>query len=332
MAPDVSGNDPLLAGFVAAASVGARDEETADLIATHAVPVVSAILRRRLARLGVHDAELLADLEGDVIVRLLHRLRRLVEEPQEPISSFVGYAAVVAYHRFDDFVRATRPARAALANRVRYALRHSAELSVWEDAGGDLCAGFARWHGLPAGPHRRADPVVELDVARLRRLPLHDLLVQIFARLRRPVELSALVALVADLLELREPTAESAELPRLVGRSRHPLEQLEQLEHLHRLWREIRELPLRQRWALLLNLRDPHGDSMTRLLPITGVAGLAEIASTLELTPGQLAELWRELPVEDLRIADRLGLTRQQVINLRKSARERLTRRLARVG
>jgi len=34
------------------------------------------------------------------------------------------------------------------------------------------------------------------------------------------------------------------------------------------------------------------------------------------------------LPLEDAAIAERLGLTRQQVINLRKSARARLARRM----
>ena len=36
-----------------------------------------------------------------------------------------------------------------------------------------------------------------------------------------------------------------------------------------------------------------------------------------------------QMPLDDLTIAARLGVTRQQVINLRKSARARLTRRMA---
>jgi hypothetical protein len=43
-----------------------------------------------------------------------------------------------------------------------------------------------------------------------------------------------------------------------------------------------------------------------------------------------LDELWDELPLDDLKIAARLGMTRQQVINLRKSARARLARRMER--
>jgi hypothetical protein len=42
-----------------------------------------------------------------------------------------------------------------------------------------------------------------------------------------------------------------------------------------------------------------------------------------------MAAVWNELPLEDAVIAERLGATRQQVINLRKCARARLSRRLA---
>ncbi len=38
--------------------------------------------------------------------------------------------------------------------------------------------------------------------------------------------------------------------------------------------------------------------------------------------------LWNDLPLEDSSIAELLGATRQQVINLRKCARERLERRM----
>jgi hypothetical protein len=39
--------------------------------------------------------------------------------------------------------------------------------------------------------------------------------------------------------------------------------------------------------------------------------------------------MWESLPLDDTAIADRLNLTRQQVINLRKAARMRLARRMA---
>lgn len=43
----------------------------------------------------------------------------------------------------------------------------------------------------------------------------------------------------------------------------------------------------------------------------------------------ELAEVWPTLPLSDALIAKRLNATRQQVIDLRRSARKRLERRLS---
>jgi len=46
------------------------------------------------------------------------------------------------------------------------------------------------------------------------------------------------------------------------------------------------------------------------------------------LTQCELNEIWSDLPLDDMTIAGRLDLTRQQIINLRKSTRLRLSRRM----
>jgi DNA-directed RNA polymerase specialized sigma24 family protein len=102
----------------------------------------------------------------------------------------------------------------------------------------------------------------------------------------------------------------------------------ERRTYLARLWGEIRQLPPRQAAALLLNLRDGHGGNAAALLPLTGIATLREMATAVGLPSERLAGLWNGLPMEDATLADLLGVTRQQVINLRKSARERLARRM----
>ncbi|MFI5179332.1 MAG: hypothetical protein ACHQO8_12240, partial [Vicinamibacterales bacterium] len=66
--------------------------------------------------------------------------------------------------------------------------------------------------------------------------------------------------------------------------------------------------------------------------PLTGIATIRQIAEVLDIPALDLAALWSELPLDDTRIGARLKLTRQQVINLRKSARERLSRRMAPFG
>jgi hypothetical protein len=66
---------------------------------------------------------------------------------------------------------------------------------------------------------------------------------------------------------------------------------------------------------------------MVHVLPSTGVVTMGELAEALGLETKVLHKMWNDLPFDDLAIASRLGLTRQQVINLRKSARARLARR-----
>jgi len=93
------------------------------------------------------------------------------------------------------------------------------------------------------------------------------------------------------------------------------------------VWAEIRELPENQRAALLLNLRSVHGAAVA-LIADLGLATFSEIATALGMNVQALAELWNRLPLEDREIAERLGLERQQVINLRSAARQRLERRV----
>jgi hypothetical protein len=64
------------------------------------------------------------------------------------------------------------------------------------------------------------------------------------------------------------------------------------------------------------------------LLPATGAATFEQIALALEIPVAEFEQLWAQLPLDDLYLADYLGATRQQVINLRKTARERLLKRM----
>ena len=73
----------------------------------------------------------------------------------------------------------------------------------------------------------------------------------------------------------------------------------------------------------------PGGVNAITLLIVLGVTTVDNIAPIVGMTAPELAGVWNELPLDDLTIAERLGVTRQQVINLRKAARERLARRMA---
>jgi hypothetical protein len=142
--------------------------------------------------------------------------------------------------------------------------------------------------------------------------------------------LDDLVNLVAVLWEIKEPIAKDGEevLAVLPDPAPDAGVGMQQREFLRELWAEVLQLPVRQRRALLLNLRDANGQGCIALLPLTGVASMLEIAGALEMGADGLAALWSRLPLDDQELAERLALTRQQVINLRKSARARLARRL----
>jgi hypothetical protein len=94
---------------------------------------------------------------------------------------------------------------------------------------------------------------------------------------------------------------------------------------LELLWREVLGQTVRHRNALLLSARGPSGAAVWLVVDL-GVASFREVAGALETSPEELAELWNRLPLDDREIAARLGLDRQQVINLRCTARERLAR------
>jgi predicted DNA-binding protein (UPF0251 family) len=91
---------------------------------------------------------------------------------------------------------------------------------------------------------------------------------------------------------------------------------------------EVCQLPLLQRVALLLNLKEVQGGSAIFFIPHLGIADKTQLAAVLDLSEVDLAKLWDDLPLDDTGVAERLKITRQQVINLRKTARERLARRM----
>jgi hypothetical protein len=158
------------------------------------------------------------------------------------------------------------------------------------------------------------------------------LLESIFHRAGAPIELDDLVDLA---LMLGKPgdqkPAGSAAVSGLTDRGSSMVTILEQRIYLGRLWTEIGDLPVRQRHALLLNLRDEQGRDLTTLLVNARIVTLSEVARVLGISNEEVAGLWSRLPLDDAMIAGRLGIDRQQVINLRTSARRRLLRRIKRL-
>jgi DNA-directed RNA polymerase specialized sigma24 family protein len=333
-------NDSLLAPWLQA--VRTRSDEAAEsalasLVEAHIAPVIRSVIRFKLRP----DAADEADLAQEALAQWRAELRKLGAGPDDrSIADARALAATIAYRVCYGWLRRRSPRRHALRNRLQYVLTRQAGLALWTGAGSLLTAGFAVWRGQSPAPSEklRRLPDDEKFLARTGRpgvegqeAKLNGLLAAIFDYVGGPVAFDDLLSAVAALLQVKDEAPVSTE-EEMVGAELASREdvawQVEKRIFLQRLWEEVRELPLAQRAALLLNLREADGRGCLALFPATGVATLRQIADALELSAERLAELWLQLPLDDATIAGLLDLTRQQVINLRKSARERLARRL----
>jgi DNA-directed RNA polymerase specialized sigma24 family protein len=326
--------DPRLTAFLAA-------ETDAD--AAHALEQIFDAVTERLliecVRRGLHgSARQAADVEdaaSDTRVRLIGRLWSLRRNGDGPIEDFAAYVATTATRTCYAHLRARFPARTRFRNQLRYSVSRHPD-TLLEEADG---VWWCRSRALRAAPSRGAlqqfidAPALFLARHRIdRAAPLPHLVAAVLGKLEAPIELDRFVDALTGALgivDARPADTAGGEpiLERLPDPSPGSLRAMSDREQLLRLWREVVALPVNQRIALLLNLRDPDGGAALHALPATGLVARAEIAAALDLRPAALDELWDDLPLDDLTIAARLGLTRQQVINLRKSARARLSRR-----
>lgn len=341
--------DPLLANLrsAAARSSAAGSEALGRLLLDEAAPLLWRTIRGQLAGIPAADQE---EVHSAALLRLTERLQQwLAGDSEVEIESFRAYVAATAANGCRAWLRARHPERTRLQNQLRYLLRHDPELALWEGEGGALVCGLAAWKGRPAESFAaQASPAPGADDLGLASpatsTPLPALVRRMLFRHGRPWTFRALQVAVADLLGIQDrPPVSLTDAGESGGESDGhappvPLDppetragahrELEGRQFLAALWAEVRELPLGQRRALLLNLRDDQGRDRLALLTHTGLASRPELARLLDLPEGELGELWDELPLDDRTIALRFELTPRQVINLRKSARARLGRRL----
>jgi len=325
-----------LAAFLRAESDRAAEAALAAIFDDATERLLADAVRRGLlgSARGSSDAE---DVISETRVRLIRRLWAIRSEGADPIDDFAAYVATTATRTCYAHLRARFPARTRFRNQVRYSVSRHADTLIESVDGVWLC----RSTQLRAAPAKGSlqqfldAPAPFLSTHRIdTSKPLPQLLAALLAKLDAPVALDRLVdalALVLGIADARAVTPghddEVHALERVPDPSPDRLRALSDREELEALWREVAVLPVNQRAALLLNLRDPDGGAALHVLPATGVVTRADLARLLDIGVPELDRLWDELPLDDLKIGARLGLTRQQVINLRKAARARLSRR-----
>ena len=314
--------DHLLAPLRAMQDDASRERAIETLLLQHAQTVVMRILARNRSCVPAEDAD---DIVSTVHLRVFRRLQQPLD--QEPIASFADYVAMITYNVINDYLRRRYPNHTRLKNRVRYVLAHDARFARWETKCG-ITAGLAAWQGRePSNAPIQANDVTSATTRDSNNSA--NAIAAIFAHAGAPMLLDDLVQVLAELWNVTDATPrEHGELRAVESES--PAAQYEAKQYLGMLWAEVRELRAPQRAALLLNLRDHDGRNALVLLLLAGIATIAQIAAAVGLDLEKLNKIWNELPLDDATIAVMLGGTRQQVINLRKAARERLSRRMKR--
>lgn len=341
--------DVILLPFLKATDEGEEAGQLNRLIAEHLEPTIRRVLARKL-HAYVSPGEIkfknpdIEEVYNEILLKLIKRLRELKGGAVgKPIHNLRNYMAAVAQNTCDEYLRRRHPQRYYLKNKVRHYLTGHAEFALWKDEEGEWLVGLSVWDGKKAGrPTAYISGAAEaqetwasrLHGLKAHRLELGELLNFIILAAGMPLELNELVSVIARLWGLEDRPAESfdeGENPlseQLVSAQAGPETVAEYHELLRLLWHEICQLPRRQQIALLFNLRNPYGGNVITLFPATGIATFEQIAKALGIPAEHFEEIWARLPMDDLNIAEFLGATRQQVINLRKNARDRLLRRM----
>jgi len=255
-------------------------------------------------------------------MRLLQKLDLVTAFEEEAIERFDDYVEILAQHTVYDYLRKRFPARSRLRNRLRYLFSHDKRFVILSSAGGTLVA-LRQWR-VPPEPAQSID--VDISSRMLNAKKPAEALGELLKRVGKPVRLELLVSKVAELWNIADVDRDDS-APQLAQTS--AIDRFETRQSVELIWQEIRDLPPLQRAALLLNLREPGGFNAISHFVILGITTVDAIAGAVGMSAQSLADLWNDLPLDDLTIAERLGMKRQQVINLRKAARERLTRRMA---
>lgn len=316
--------DPILRDYLNADSDADADPALSALI----FPDTDSLIRRIVAyRLGGDaSAQDCDDIVADVVLHLIERLQALrADADTSPISRFQAYVTTAAHNGCDAYLRRRYPQRHRLRNRLRYFFDKSEAFGTWDPGTGATVCGRTAWSARPPSRPNAA------DLANILHFDMNQpeaAIDEVFRHCNAPMEFEELVGIMAGLWAIKDQQQTLEDLQdAAVAPHSHTDVIIDQRRALEKLWSEVLELPVAQRQALLLNLRDSEGGSAIVTLPSTGTASVRKIAAVLEMPPEELARLWGRLPLSDLELAQRMGVTRQQVINLRKSARQRLTRR-----
>jgi hypothetical protein len=318
----------------------------ANLICVHATPIIEQVITTEIARFSTldtsrrnHQTQDFEDIVAEAVLKVLVALRRLKKSPGDStISDFRGYVAVMAFNTWHGYMRNRRASRASLKRRLHYLLTTHKDLAIWEGPRRKSICGFSRWTGT--GPMARTGWVNQIRlhpeqfVSDVPDLNLAGLLHAIFTRANAPMDFEEVVSLIADILMITDEPHSVDTASRRSKCSEAAVEFTDPLKSearrllLKHLWNEIKQLPTAQRESLLFSFRGKGRVSGAVLLAEIDIASTHEICEALGISAEDFNLIRSQLPWEDNVISKRLGLSIQQVISCRLSAKRRLIRRL----
>jgi hypothetical protein len=312
-----------------------RGLDIAKILEEDVQPIIERILRSKLhVSLRADDCSKsnqdALEIAGDVRLQIIAELQRNRSNGNSSaIKNLRGYTHTVTLNSFRQYLRERFPARRQLKSKLRYLLSHHPRFALWEIAGGWACAfrtgsrtrsSLGTDDLLGAIAKRAGDGGMERPERIIKLVGL------IFEIAEGWIDFECLVEVVSSVQGLTERIEVDVDTVPEPAVENRVLDELEMRESLLNVWNEIRGMSQKHRTAVLMNLRDRNGGNAIGYLPLLGIASIRTIAETLGFGAEEFAGIWNELPWDDLRIAERLGVTRQQVINLRQSARARLVR------
>lgn len=355
--PDDERANRALADFLRSSDAAEVARTLAHIVDEIAWPIIRRVLARKLGPTRSGQTEL-EDVASEAKEQLLERLLILRSDAleaqpgaaatQPPIRNLPAYVASLAYSAWARHLSRAYPERAILSNQLRRLVEDRRQLrgfSCWQGPTGERWCGLAAWQRAD-DPGRPESPAVGERIQRLVSEPaaaarealgdetdprshrLDALLKRLFLWVGAPVEWHDLCGAICQMHEANWKVetlgADEDAAARIPDASPTPHDQMRWKEGLQWLWQQAGQLPPRQRAAYLL-----HTHTVFEW-EAAGIASVSEVAGRLGLSPSHCAELWGRLPLDDLTIAQMLACTRQQVINLRRVARDTLGRALQR--
>lgn len=313
----------------------AAREQLELLLAQSLLPQIDRTLRRRLgavpfAREEDDTAERVRGLAISALIPRLYDARERKDPPKDPLQ----LATDLTVQAFTEILDETQTERRRLRQKLLLILQTDpTRFFLEQDESGSWWTGHltgaekttsARWRQLVASPARTIEQVVPNIDPRYEG-HLVELLTKLLTWLGHRVLLEELVSVLAALMGLLEKNNETP-LPPVQSTV---AEKIEAGVLLRLLWKTILTLPVRQRIILLLKLRRASGGSLLVCLTEQGIASEDEIAQALEIGTKSYLLLLRELPCDDLRIAELLKSTSENVSYLRHIARAKLLAELS---